>query len=64
MKLCMETLLRVFLFMEEEKMLNMLRIQIRTRKAPIPYTCYQYGAHLEITQYLPNLRVSPWEEGD
>lgn len=41
MKLCMETLLRIFFFMEEEKMPGMLRIQIRTRRAPTPYTCYQ-----------------------
>lgn len=63
MKLCMETLLRIFFFMEEQKMPDMLRIQIRTKRALIPYTCYQYGTHLKIAQYLPNLRVCPWEEG-
>lgn len=42
---------------------DMLRIQIRSRRALIPRTCYQYGTHLIDMQYLPNLRVYPWEEG-
>ena len=42
---------------------DMLRIQIRSRRALIPRTCYQYGTHLTDMQYLPNLRVYPWEEG-